>query len=87
VNSNNAKTPTHVYLVSHLLEIAFEHPHTGSFEYEDSKIVGVFRTHAAAKLAVSKLRTKPGFREAKRGFYIERYALGDIEWSEGFVTV
>lgn len=87
MHSNNQKTPTHVYLVSHVLEITFEHSHTGNFEYEDAKFVGVFRTLAAAKLAVSKLRTKPGFREAKRGFYIERHVLGDIAWSEGFVTV
>jgi hypothetical protein len=76
-----------VYLVTHLLEFRIEHPLMRGLEYEDVRIVGVFSSLKNARLAVKKLLSKPGFRDAPKGFHIERWMYGRIEWAEGYGVI
>lgn len=78
-----------VYLVLHL--------HVLPGDVEDIKVIGVYRSEAAAQAAVLRLRQQPGFRDApelreptdddQQGFHICPYALDTDQWTEGFVTV
>jgi hypothetical protein len=68
-----------VYVVLHVHEIA-----DGA---EDTKLIGVYESHAAATEAVSRLRKQPGFKDHPEGFTIDAYELNKDHWTEGFVTV
>jgi len=64
-----------------------QHVHELSDGEEDVKMIGVYSTHEQAELAVARCRTLPGFHDAPDGFCIDRYALDEDHWTEGYVTV
>ena len=61
------------------------------------KLIGAYRSSAAARAAIERLRTQPGFCDHPRlldprsdgeaaEFYIGQYELDKDHWTEGFVT-
>lgn len=75
-----------------------QHSHVFPNGVEDTKTIGVYRTHSAAMFAVDRLSSQPGFAEhpnvidastsfEESGFYISEYQLDQDHWVEGFVTV
>lgn len=75
-----------------------QHKHTLQGEFEDWKMIGVFRTFDGAKAAVDRLSAQPGFAKhpniidpealgEEDGFYISGHPLDRVEWMEGFVTM
>jgi hypothetical protein len=63
-----------VYLVQHMV---------GDRE-ETCKTVGIYTSKEAARLAVRRLRRKPGFCDHPKGFYIDKYLIDKDHWSDGF---
>jgi hypothetical protein len=62
---------------------------------QDVKLIGVYRSEAAATMAVNRLKTKPGFRDYPHivdhtkddgpGFNINKYRLDDdSNWTRGY---
>ncbi|MCA1936095.1 MAG: hypothetical protein LDL37_11610 [Asticcacaulis sp.] len=67
-----------VYILHHLRE---------DDEYgDDAKLIGVYRSEDAARLAIFRLKDKPGFRDHSKGFGIDEYYLDRDHWIEGFET-
>ena len=75
-----------------------QHKHTLPSGVEEVKIIGVYRTLGAAKMAVGRLGMKPGFfrhpahidpvaTDEEDGFYIDEYELDKDHWTDGFVTL
>lgn len=75
-----------------------QHSHAIQSGTEDVKMIGVYRTLDAAKVAVGRLGVQPGFSEhpnlidadatdGQGGFYIDEYELDKDHWAEGFVTL
>jgi len=75
-----------------------QHSHTLPSGIEDVKMIGVYRTLDAAKEAVGRIGTQPGFAEHPTvidpdatdeddGFCIDAYELDKDHWTEGFVTL
>jgi hypothetical protein len=54
---------------------------------DDAKLIGVYRSHAAAEAATVRLSAQPGFVDHPDGWQIDRYLLDKDHWEEGFVTV
>ena len=52
---------------------------------EDSKLIGVYRTHTDAEAAIGRLSDKPGFRDWPSGFQIHEYVVGRDGWTEGYI--
>jgi hypothetical protein len=48
-------------------------------------LIGVYESELAAKAAIERARTKPGFIEYAKGFQIHPRELGKDSWTEGFV--
>lgn len=81
------------------MESVFVLQHVHVFEpgSDDVKLIGIYRSRAAAVMAVSRLRGEPGFSNdpdisdddsgCEAGFHITEYHLDHDHWSEGFVTV
>ena len=65
-----------VFLVQHLRDDEDE---------TDAKICGVFSSSQNAEIAIAALSKKPGFREYRNGFYMDKYNLDEVCWLEGFV--
>ena len=51
---------------------------------EDSKLLGVYSSEAAAQAAINRLRYKPGFRNYPDGFEVSEHELDRDGWTEGF---
>jgi hypothetical protein len=66
-----------VYLLHHVYEL------DGA---EEVKTIGVYSSEGAARQAVARLRTQPGFRDHPDGFVIDPYPVDKDHWTEGFVT-
>jgi hypothetical protein len=70
-----------------------QHLHVLPSGEEDAKVIGVYRSRAAAEAAVGRLQSQPGFRDHPNivdegsGFYIGKYPLDKGHWPEGYVTV
>lgn len=75
-----------------------QHKHTLPSGGEDVKMIGVYRTLDAAKVAVGRLGAQPSFSkhphlidpdaiDEEDGFYIGEYELDKDQWAEGFVTL
>ena len=75
-----------------------QHCHVMPNGDDDSKLIGIYSSRAAAEAAVLRLRGQPGFRERPRivnaevdqdanGFYIDEYRMDEDHWREGYVTV
>jgi hypothetical protein len=52
---------------------------------DDGLLIGVYESEAAAKEAVGRLRTKPGFVNYPQGFQVHSRELGQDSWADGFV--
>lgn len=55
-------------------------------DIEDFKLIGVFATEQQAQDAIERLKSQPGFKDFPNGFHIDAYPLGQINWSQGFVS-
>jgi len=52
---------------------------------EEELFIGAYRTEQDAKMAIERLKDKPGFRDAPEGFTCQKYELNRDHWTEGFV--
>jgi homoserine kinase type II len=67
---------TTVYLLQHV---------RADDEYGDhAKTLGIYRSDAAAKAAIDRLKDRPGFRDHPAGFHIDPYPLDRDHWTQGF---
>ena len=68
------------------MKLVFVVQHVHEFEYDtdDIKMIGVYATREDALAAVSRLGTKPGFKETPDGFHISEYELGKDHWEQGY---
>jgi len=64
-----------------------QHVHIIDEDDEDVKDIGVYRTEEAARAAIDRLGTQPGFRDHPEGWSISRMRLNQDHWPEGFVTL
>jgi hypothetical protein len=75
--------------------VLLEHLRVDDEGNDHVKTIGIYRTIAAAKAAVGRLKDKPGFRNnpsivdlevnyGESGFYISEYPLDKDFWTEGF---
>lgn len=64
-----------VYLVQHVRD---------PDDDADVKVIGVFSSEGAARQAVERARSRPGFSDHPDGFHIDRYELDADHWCEGF---
>jgi hypothetical protein len=75
-----------------------QHLHVLPNAEQDVKLIGVYRSLEAARLAVERLRIQPGFRDHPQivdtqedadesGFHVKEYELDTDHWSEGYVTL
>ena len=48
-------------------------------------LIGIYSSEAAARAAIERLRTKPGFANFPQGFQIHPRQLDSDSWTEGFV--
>lgn len=67
-----------VYLVSHV--------HVIEDGEEDVKLIGIYSSMLKAEEAVERLKLKTGFKDAKKGFSIDKYLLDIDNWTEGYIT-
>lgn len=54
--------------------------------HDDLKIIGIFETAAQAHAAIESLRDKEGFRDYPEGFEVSELELGQVGWTEGFIS-
>ncbi|MBV1776502.1 hypothetical protein KSF73_12360 [Burkholderiaceae bacterium DAT-1] len=77
------------YLLQHLHVL----PHC-----DDVKVIGIYSSKEAARVAVERLRNQSGFRDFPRivnadtdeqpdGFYIDEYVVDQDHWQEGYETL
>lgn len=74
-----------------------QHVHVLEPGVEDVKLIGIYRSKAAAAMAVNRLKGCPGFIDDPHvthegvgdepGFHINEYTLDADHWADGFVTV
>ena len=62
------------------------HIHNYIEDEEDVKLIGAYLSYEEAKLAIERLRDKPGFESDLPGFEISEYELGKDHWTEGYVS-
>jgi len=55
-------------------------------DYEDIKIIGVYRSYAEAEAAVHRAKERPGFRDSAESFSIDEYQFGKDHWTQGFIS-
>lgn len=55
-------------------------------DIEDFKLIGVFTSEQQAQAAIEQLKSQPGFIDYPNGFHIDAYPLGQINWSQGFMS-
>uniref|UniRef100_UPI004055F5D6 DUF7336 domain-containing protein n=1 Tax=Chitiniphilus eburneus TaxID=2571148 RepID=UPI004055F5D6 len=71
------KIPVNVYVLEHIYG-------NDECESENYKFLGVFDSAESAEKAIEFLSGLPGFRDYPDGFLIEKYAMNDVHWTEGF---
>ena len=54
---------------------------------DETKLIGVYSSRAAAEAAVARLCGQPGFSRHPDGFSIDVYSLDQDHWTEGFSTL
>ena len=64
-----------------------QHVHILNDGEEDVKMIGVYSSEEQAKSAIERLSTKPGFCDLPEGFEIDRFAVNEDRWTEGYITV
>jgi len=55
--------------------------------YDQTKLIGLYTSHAEAEQAIERLKDQPGFRDYLDAFSIEEYELNKDHWIEGFATI
>lgn len=92
-------TGSHVYPLWHIHHVAadadgeirhFSDPDdywSSEEEGDDVKLLGVYSSRAAAERAIERARTRPGFRDEPRCFFVGDYVLDKDAWADGFVTL
>ena len=73
-----------------------QHVHVIPDGDEDVKMIGVYRSAAAARMAINRLKDQPGFKdlpgivepddESDEGFHISEYTLDKDSWADGYVS-
>ena len=53
----------------------------------DRKSIGEFSSQAKAKAVVAKYRNFREFKDTPDGFYIDKYELNKMYWTEGYYSV
>ena len=66
-----------VYVVQHVHELGENN--------ENIKFIGVYSSEENANAAMSRLRQKPGFRNAPDGFNLDEYDLDQDYWKDGYL--
>jgi hypothetical protein len=84
MSKQEPKTLQHVYGLTHHHMVRFENPLTGTLNFDDIKLIGLFKSRREAKEAIVKLSKQPGFDTTPNGFKIERFELDTVKWSDGF---
>ena len=69
----------HVFLLFHTHELPGGE--------DDDKLIGVYSSAEMAEGAKRRALMLPGFKDAPDGFVIDRYALDEDHWQEGYVTI
>jgi hypothetical protein len=54
---------------------------------DDEKYIGVYSSYEEALQVVEKYKKFKGFRDAPDCFYIDKYELNKLYWSEGYYSV
>jgi hypothetical protein len=54
---------------------------------DQSKLLGVFSSEAAARAWQERASALPGFRDEPDGFLIDTYELDKQEWTTGFIRM
>src|SRR5262245_36924723 len=62
------------------------HTHEFPSGEEDIKLIGVYSSHELADQARQRAVTLAGFRDAPTGFCIDRFAVDQDNWTDGYVT-
>jgi hypothetical protein len=52
---------------------------------EDELLIGVYSAEEEARMAIERLKDKPGFVDAPSGFQIHPYRVNRDSWTEGFI--
>jgi len=68
--------------VVHLLWFAKELPEG---EGDIELLIGVYSTDEKARVAIERMKVKPGFVDFPQGFEVCSYPLDRDHWTEGFV--
>ena len=63
------------------------HSHPTGENENDEKLIGVYASEDDAIAAKGRMSTKSGFVDCPDGFEIDKYAVGEDHWTEGYVTV
>jgi len=53
-------------------------------QFEDEKLIGVYRTEADANAAMGRVKGMAGFKDEGGKFECAKYKLGEDHWTEGF---
>ncbi|WP_227430288.1 homoserine kinase [Psychrobacter sp. I-STPA6b] len=69
----------YVYLLQHLPD-----RDTDKEDMARLKIIGIFDSEQQAEMAVEQLKTQTGFKDYPNDFVIVKYAINELDWSEGF---
>ena len=56
-------------------------------DFDDMKLIGVYRAPELAASAVTRAQSRPGFSDEPHCFTIDTYTLAEDNWTEGFVTM
>jgi hypothetical protein len=62
-----------------------QHVHEADGE-EDVKLLGVYSSSQAAREAIERFRTRPGFADAPDAFEIDEYTVDEDQWVEGYIS-
>ncbi len=62
------------------------HTHPTGANETNEKLIGVYASEEAAMAARGRLLEKPGFSSFPEGFQIDRYPIGEDNWTEGYFT-
>lgn len=54
---------------------------------EETKFIGAYSSMALAQAAITRLGSKPGFREKPEAFHIEETVIDQDHWIDGFSTM
>jgi len=54
---------------------------------DDEKLIGSYLTYEEAAQVVEKYKQFEGFRDSPNHFYIDKYEIGKLYWTEGYYSV